>query len=338
MKAAVIPELNGTWELRDIPQPQAEAGQVLIRVRACGICFTDVWTTRGAAGDLFPNTPGHEVVGEVVEVGEGVTGRQVGDRVGTTWVQSTCGRCAYCSENLPLSGQAAVNCAGPARLTGFTTQGGHAEYIAATATGTVLIPDELSFEHAAPLFCAGYTTWSGIRAADPQPKDRIAVVGIGGLGHLALQFSKANGFETIAVTHSADKHDLAKELGADHVVSDGAELQATGGADVMLLCSNSYEHAGAALQGLRHDGRAVLVGLDPFGDFTIPTYPQPFFAQRQKFIGATHNGLRYLTEALDMAAAGKVKPMIEVFDKEQVADAVAKVAAGDVRFRAVVRY
>ena len=338
MKAAVIPELNGTWELRDIPQPTAEAGQVLVKVHACGICFTDIWTTRGAAGDLFPNTPGHEVVGEIVEVGAGVAGRKVGDRVGTTWVQSTCGHCAYCDENLPLSGQAAVNCTGGPRLTGFTTQGGHAEYIAATATGTVLIPDGLSFEHAAPMFCAGYTTWSGLRAAEPEPGDKIAVVGIGGLGHLAVQFAAANGYETIAVTHSPDKHDLAIELGADHVVADGAELQAKGGADVMLMCTNSYEHAGAAMQGLRHDGRAVLVGLDPFGNFTIPTYPQPFFAQRQKFIGATHNGLRYLTEALDMAAAGKVTPMIETFDKSRIVDAVEKVTNGDVRFRAVVTY
>lgn len=337
MKAAVIPELNGTWELRDIPTPKAEPGQVLVKVHATGICFTDIWTTRGAAGEIFPNTPGHEVVGEIVEVGNGVIGRKVGDRVGTTWVQSTCGRCAYCRENLPLSGQAAVNCPG-ARLTGFTTQGGHAEYIAVTATGTVLLPDGLSYEDAAPIFCAGYTTWSGLRAAEPQPHEKIAVLGIGGLGHLAVQFSKACGHETIAVTHSPDKHDLARSLGADLVVADGDELQAAGGADVLLLCSNSYEAGQAALKGLRHNGRAVLLGLDPFADFTIPTNPQPFFAQRQKFIGATHNGLNYLTEALDLAASGKVKPMIEVFPKEQITDAVAKVTAGEVRFRAVITY
>ncbi|MFF8771936.1 alcohol dehydrogenase catalytic domain-containing protein [Kitasatospora sp. NPDC015120] len=337
MKAAVIPALNATWELRDVPTPKAEPGQVLIKVHATGICFTDIWTTRGAAGDLFPNIPGHEVVGEVVEVGEGVHTRQVGDRVGTTWVQSTCGRCAYCRENLPLSGQAAVNCPN-ARLTGFTVQGGHAEYIAVTATGTVLIPDGLSYEQAAPIFCAGYTTWSGLRAAEPQPHERIAVLGIGGLGHLAVQFAKAAGHETIAITHSPDKHDLARRLGADQVVADGAELQAAGGADVLLLCSNSYDAGKAAIQGLRHNGRAVLLGLDPFGEFTIPTNPQPFFAQRQKFIGATHNGLNYLTEALDLAASGKVTPMIETFPKERIVDAVTKVTEGNVRFRAVVTY
>lgn len=338
MKAAVIPAQDSTWELRELSTPTAEPGQVLIKVRACGICFTDIWTARGAAGDLFPLTPGHEVVGEVVEVGDGVHTRQVGDRVGTTWVQSTCGRCAYCRENLPLSGQAAYNCP-EARLTGFTTQGGHAEYIAATATGTVLIPDNLSYEEAAPIFCAGYTTWSGLRAAEPQPGEKIAVQGIGGLGHLALQFAKAIGHETIAVTHSPDKHDLARRLGADLVVADGAELQEAGGADVLLLCSNSYESGKDAIKGLRHNGRAVQLGLDPFADFTIPTESnRPFFAQRQKFIGATHNGLNYLTEALELAAAGKVKPMLEVFPKEKITDAVAKAIAGDVRFRAVITY
>jgi D-arabinose 1-dehydrogenase-like Zn-dependent alcohol dehydrogenase len=339
MKAAVIPEINGVWELRDVPTPTAEPGQVLIKVHACGICYTDVWTTRGAAGDLFPLITGHEVVGEVVEVGAGVHSRQVGDRVGTTWVQSTCGRCAYCRQNLPLSGQAAMNCAGPARLTGFTAQGGHAEYIAVTATGTVLIPDDLSFELAAPIFCAGYTTWSGLRAAEPAPHERVAIVGIGGLGHLALQFAAASGLETIAVTHSPDKQELARTLGAHEVFATGEELLAAGGADVMLLCSNSYDQGADALAGLRHDGRAVAMGLDPNADFVIPTdRNRPFFAQRQKVIGSTHNGLRYLTEALDLAASGKVKPMIETFPKEEVSTAVAKVMDGTVRFRAVVTY
>lgn len=338
MKAAVIPEINGVWELRDVPTPMAEPGQVLIKVHACGICFTDVWTTRGAAGVDFPCVTGHEVVGEVVEVGAGVRTRQVGDRVGTTWVQATCGRCDYCRKNLPISGQAAINCAAPT-LTGFTTPGGHAEYLAVIASGTVLIPDGLSFEHAAPIFCAGYTTWSGLRAADPAPHERVAIVGIGGLGHLAVQFAAACGLETIAVTHSPDKQDLARKLGAHEVVADGEELRAAGGVDVVLFCSNSLEQGADAMKGLRPDGRLIQVGLNPSEDFIIPTDPNKyFFVQRQKVIGATHNGLRYLSEALDLAASGKVTPMIETFPKERVNDAVAKVIEGDVRFRAVVTY
>lgn len=200
--------------------PKAEPGLVLVKIHASGMCYTDVWATQGAGGDIYPQTPGHEVVGEIIEVGAGVHTRKVGDRVGTTWVQSSCGRCSYCRQNRPLTGQTAMNCDSP-RTTGFATQGGHAEYIAISAEGTVLLPDGLDYTDAAPMMCAGYTTWSGLRDAEPKPGDRIAVLGIGGLGHVAVQFSKALGFETIAITHSPDKHKLATDLGADIVVADG---------------------------------------------------------------------------------------------------------------------
>lgn len=338
MKAAVLTGTNKPWEVQDVPKPTMNADEVLVQVRACGICFTDIWTQRGAAGEsIYPITPGHEVVGEVVEVGSGVHSRKVGDRVGTTWVQRTCGRCEYCKENNALSGQAAYNCAQP-RLTGFTTQGGQAEYIAITAAGTVLIPEGLSFTDAAPIFCAGYTTWSGLCSAEPKPNDVIAVNGIGGLGHLAIQFAKAAGFKTVAVTSSADKHGLCRSLGADAVVSSGAELQAMGGANVILLCSNSYQAGKDMFKGLSHDGRIVQLGLDPFSDFVVPTEARPFFAQRQKLIGATHNGFNYLNQALEMAASGRVKPIIEVFPQNRLLEAVDRVTKGNVRFRAVVTY
>lgn len=337
MKAAVLTGTGKPWEIQEVAKPTIGPDQVLIRVRACGICFTDIWTQRGAAGDIYPITPGHEVVGEVVEVGSGVRSRKLGDRVGTTWVQQTCGRCSYCKENKPLSGQAAYNCSEP-RLTGFTTQGGQAEFVAITATGTVLIPDGLSFTEAAPIFCAGYTVWSGLCSAEPKPNDVVAVHGIGGLGHLALQFAKAACFKTIAVTSSKDKHSLCRRLGADVVVSSGAELEKAGGADVILLCSNSYSAGKDVFKGLAHDGRIVQLGLDPFSDFVVPTEAKPFFAQRQKLIGATHNGLEYLHQALEMAASGRVKAMIEVFPQEKLLEAVEKVTRGDVRFRAVISY
>lgn len=337
MKAAVLTGTNKPWEVQELPKPTIEPDQVLVKVRACGICFTDIWTQRGAAGDIFPITPGHEVVGEVVEVGSGVRTRKVGDRVGTTWVQQTCGRCGYCKENHPITGQAAYNCEAP-RLTGFTTAGGQAEYVALTATGTILIPDNLKFTDAAPILCAGYTVWSGICSADPKPNETIAVHGIGGLGHLAIQFAKAAGHKTIAVTSSDDKHDLCRQLGADVVVKNGAELRDAGGADIIILCSNSYEAGKDVFKGLAHNGRAVQVGLDPFSDFVIPTEAKPFFAQRQKVIGATHNGFNFLNQALQMAAEGKVKPMVEVFKNTELLKAVEKATKGEVRFRAVVAY
>lgn len=334
MKAVVMTGENQPWEVQEVPTPTAEPGQVLVKVHASGMCYTDVWATQGAGGDLFPQTPGHEVVGEIIEVGAGVRGREVGDRVGTTWVQQDCGRCDYCRQYLPLTGQTAMNCAAP-RMTGFSAQGGHAEYIAIAAEGTVLLPDGLDYVDAAPMMCAGYTTWSGLRDAGLQPGETVAVVGIGGLGHVALQLSKASGFETIAITHSPDKHDLATELGADHVVSNGKELADIGGADVLLVTTNAFDAAEDAMAGLRPSGRVVLCGLDFTQPFEISSEGTPFHMMRQKVIGATHGGQHYLGEVVDLAAKGKVKPIVETFSLDQATEAYDKLASGKMRFRGV---
>ncbi|MEU3422908.1 alcohol dehydrogenase catalytic domain-containing protein [Streptomyces murinus] len=334
MKAVVMTGANQPWEVQDVPTPVAEPGQVLVKVHASGMCFTDVWATQGFGGDIYPQTPGHEVVGEIIDVGAGVHTRQVGDRVGTTWVQSACGRCDYCRENRPLTGQTAMNCAAP-RTTGFAAQGGHAEYIAISAEGTVLLPDGLAYEDAAPMMCAGYTTWSGLRDAAPQPHEKVAVVGIGGLGHVALQLAKASGLETIAVTHSPDKHELATRLGADHVVANGKELRELGGADVLLVTTNAFGAAEEAMAGLRPDGRVVLSGLDFSRPFSIASEGVPFHMMRQKVIGSTHGGQHYLAEVLDLAAQGKVKPITETFSLDRAADAYDRLASGRMRFRGV---
>ncbi|MTE22525.1 cytochrome P450 [Streptomyces sp. TRM43335] len=338
MKAAVVDAPGAPWELRDVPVPEPGPGQVLVRIRASGLCHNDLWLTDGHFP--FPEfgtvVVGHEGAGDVVAVGPGVTNRRPGDRVGATWVQGTCGRCDHCRLNLPLTGRSGMNCAAPV-MSGLTVPGHHAEYAVVLADSTVLLPDRVTYEQAAPMLCAGYTSWSALRAADPQPHERVAVLGIGGLGHLALQFSRACGFDTVAITGSADKHGPARELGASTVVSDGRELAAAGGADVVLVTGTSYEAATDALQGLRPGGRLVLATIDPEGSFTIaPT--SPFWARRQQVIGATHSGLEHLAEALRMVADGAVDPVIEVFPKERIAEAVSLVAKGDVRFRAVVTY
>lgn len=334
MKAVVMTGANRPWEVREVPVPRTEPGQVLVKVHASGMCYTDVWATQGYGGDIYPQTPGHEVVGEIVEVGAGVHTRRVGDRVGTTWVQSACGRCPYCRRNRPLTGQTAMNCDSP-RTTGFASQGGHAEYIAISAEGTVLLPDGLAYTDAAPMMCAGYTTWSGLRDAAPQPGERIAVLGIGGLGHVALQCSKASGFETIAITHSPDKHRLATELGADHVVANGEALLDAGGADVLLVTTNDFDSAGEAIAGVRPDGRIVLCGLDFGKPFSIPSEGKPFHMMRQRVIGSTHGGQHYLAEVLDLAARGKVKPIVETFALDQATEAYDRLSSGRMRFRGV---
>jgi dehydrogenase len=203
----------------------------------------------------------------------------------------------------------------------------------AYADATMLLPDEISYEQAAPIFCAGYTVYGGLRTADPKPHHRIAVVGIGGLGHLGIQYSKAGGFHTVAVTHSKDKEELAYKLGADQVVSNGKDLKSNGGADVILVTSNSYGPAIEALQGLRPEGRWVLMGMSN-EKLTLDPFSLSILCQR--IIGSQQNNLDYLYEALDYVAKGKVKVMTESFPLENIAEAYDKVANGQVRFRAVI--
>ncbi|MGZ5551973.1 MAG: zinc-binding dehydrogenase, partial [Nitrososphaeraceae archaeon] len=176
--------------------------------------------------------------------------------------------------------------------------------------------------------------YSGLRAANPKPHERIAVVGIGGLGHLGIQYSKAAGFHTIAITHSKDKEELAYKLGADQVVKNGKDLKLYGGADVILVTSNSYKPAIEAFQGLRPEGRWILMGASN-EELTID--PLSLFLNRHQIIGSTQNDPEYLYEALDFVAKGKVKVMTETFSLENISEAYDKVANGEVRFRAVIR-
>ena len=330
MRAAVVPKIGGKWEVREVPTPEPSANQVLIKIRASGLCYTDVHITEGhlPIPIEFPRTIGHEPVGEIVALGEGVTSRKVGDRVGVPWIQASCGRCEWCLRGKPMFCAQQIG-------TGINIQGSHAEYMVAYADATMLIPDGLADEQAAPVFCAGYTVWSGIRWANPKPHERIAVVGIGGLGHMALQYSKAAGFDTIAITHSKDKVELAHKLGADVVVSDGQGLREAGGADIVLATSNSYKASADALKGLRPDGRLMLIGASD-EPFTIPS-PLEVMMQRLQILGSNQNGREFLYEALDYVAKGKVKVMAETFPLEHVAEAYEKVANGSVRFRAVIK-
>jgi alcohol dehydrogenase len=338
MLAAVVPSVNGKWEVKEVATPRPGVNQVLIKMHASGICYTDVHATHGALGVKFPFTIGHEPAGEIVELGEGVTTRKIGDRVGVPWFQSTCGRCEWCQRGKLLFCPNHI-------ATGINIAGGHAEYMVAYANATQLIPNRLSYDQAAPIFCAGYTVYSGLRFADPKPHERIAVVGIGALGHLGIQYSKAAGFETIAVTHSKDKEELAYKLGADSVVSDGEALLKEkgqhddsspdgGGADVILATSNSYKATADAIKGIRPDGRVILMGVSSTETLTLP--PEILF-KRVHIIGSTQNDRDHLYEALDYVAKGKVKVMTEISPLEEISNAYDKVANGKARFKAVVK-
>ena len=329
MKAVVVPKVGGKWEVREVPIPEPLANQVLIKIYASGVCHTDAFIAEGKHpwATEFPRTIGHEPAGEVVAVGEGVTSRRVGDRVGVPWVQATCGRCEWCQLGKTMFCPQQIGIS-------INMQGSHAEYMLAYADATMLLPEGLTYEQAAPVFCAGYTVWSGLRWANPQPHERIAVLGIGGLGHMGVQYSKAAGFETIAITHSKDKVELAHKLGADIVVSDGQGLKEAGGADVILATGNSHKAAAEALKGLRPDGRLMLMGVSQ-EPFVIPD-PFALAAYRHQIIGSNHNGREYLYEALNYVAKGKVKVMTETFPLDDAADAYEKMARGNVRFRSVI--
>jgi len=264
----------------------------------------------------------------IVAVGGAVTSRKVSDKVGVPWVQASCGHCEWCLRDKPMFCAEQIG-------TSVNAPGGHAEFMVAYAKATMPLPKGISYEQAAPIFCAGYTVYSGLRWGDPQPHETVAVVGIGGLGHLALQYAKAAGFRTIAITGSQEKVALAKELGADEVVKDGRDLSRAGGADVILGTSNSTESMENAIQGLRPDGRFVLMGLDARN---LQVSPADLIMKRIRVIGSQQNRRDFLYEALDFVAKGKVKVMTETYDFDRLHEAYDRVAEGKARFRAVLTF
>jgi alcohol dehydrogenase len=327
MRAAVVTAADAPWTVRDVAAPEPGPDQVVIKIHASGLCYTDVHQALGHFGMPYPMRLGHEPVGEIVAVGPGVTSRKVGDRVGVPWIQTSCKRCEWCLRGLPQNCPNAVQAA-------IDMPGGHADLLLAYADAAMLLPDGLSYEQAAPIFCAGYTVYSGLRIADPQPHERVAIVGIGGLGHLALQYAHAAGHHTIAVTRSDDKIALAKELGADEVVADGAALAKAGGADVVLATSNSNEAMMQAVDALRPDGRLIVMGVDGAVPFSF--VPASALNKRIRIVMSSQNHPRDLFEALAYVAEGKVKVMTETFALDDIAHAYDQVANGKVRFRAVV--
>jgi len=331
MKAAVITEFNAPWQIRDVSDVKPGAGQVVIRVRASGMCGTDLHVHHG----MFPLKPpivaGHEPVGVVAEVGAGVTDLRVGDRVGVFWKQKGCGRCAVCQSGRPDRCSEAQSW--------MQLGGGNSELMLAWATGCVLLPDSVSFEEAAPLLCAGYTVMSGLRNASPRPGERVAVLGVGGLGHLALGISKALGFETFAITGQADKHRELRELGADEVIATGddpgAALKAAGGADIVLSTTNSAKQIARAFLGLRHSGRLVNMGVTD-GPIVVETYP--LLVGQVELRGSTQDERSDLFEALELLARKKIKPRVEAYPLAEVNAVRERLAAGKVRYRAVLQH
>jgi alcohol dehydrogenase len=327
MQAAVCVAVNGPWEMKNVAEPKAGPGQVIVKMHASGVCYTDVHETLGHLPGPFPRILGHEPVGEIVELGPGVSTRKVGDRVGVAWSQGGCGRCEQCQRGEQHF------CSVAPQVTGIQLQGGHAEFMPMNADATILLPNNVSYEQAAPIFCAGYTVYSGLRWAKPKPHERVVVLGIGGLGHLAVQYAKASGFTTIAISRSPDKDKMIRELGADEIVRDGKGLAAAGGADIILSTTNSTKAMADSIQGLRIDGRFVAMGADAE---PIPVPLMDLIGKRIQVIGSSQNGREYLYEALDYVARGQVKVITETYPLADAPRAYQRVAEGKVRYRAVL--
>jgi D-arabinose 1-dehydrogenase-like Zn-dependent alcohol dehydrogenase len=332
MRAAVITKYNSDWELKTVPDPRPAAGQVVIKIHASGMCGTDLHVHHGIFGLPLPIVAGHEPVGEIVELGAGVVDFKVGDRVGVSWSQKGCGRCPTCQ-----SGDQA-HC--PQAQSWMNVGGGNAELMLAWASGCTLLPEGLAYEAAAPVFCAGYTVMSGLRNADPKPGERVAVLGLGGLGHLALQYSRAVGLETWAITGQADKVKELRGMGASEVLVVGAEpgkaMTDAGGFDVILSTTNSGKQVASAFGSLRRNGRLMSMGATTDGPISIDSMSL-IMAQGQ-LRGSSQDERRDLVEALALVAAGKVKPALETYPITKINEVRERLKQGKVRYRAVLRH
>jgi propanol-preferring alcohol dehydrogenase len=327
-------EVPRPGEFSEVRKPLQDPGpnQVRIRVEACGVCHSDSATVDGIfPGITYPRVPGHEVVGRIDALGPGVQGWAVGQRVGVGFLGGYCGYCEFC-RNGDL-----VNCRNQ-EYTGIHNDGGYAEVMIAKASGLVSIPNDLSSADAAPLLDAGITTFSALRNAPAKAGDLVAVLGIGGLGHLGVQYARHMGFEVAAIARGAEKAELAKKLGAHHFIDSAATdaataLQALGGAKVILITASGGKTVAATFKGLRPGGVSIVLGVGPE---PIEASSMDLIFATRKLHGALAGDPATGDATLRFSVLSGVSPMIETVPFEQAAAAYAKMMAGKARFRMVL--
>ncbi len=335
MKAAVVTALGQPLEIREVPVPAIGPGQVLIRVRASGVCHTDLHAAEGdwPVKPTAPFIPGHEGVGEVAAAGAGVAHLKEGDRVGAPWLHTACGRCVHCVGGWETLCEGQQN-------TGYSVDGGYAEFVRADANYVGRLPDALDFGPAAPVLCAGVTVYKGLKETEARPGDWVAVSGIGGLGHMAVQYAKAMGLHVAAVDIHDDKLELARDLGADltfnAVETDPvAELQRQmGGVHGVLVTAVSNAAFAQAVGMLRRGGFMSLVGLPP-GDFPLPIFEVVLkrITVRGSIVGTRND----LAEALGFAAEGKVASHFSWDEIDNINAIFARMKEGRIDGRVVLR-
>ena len=337
MKAAVLREFNTPLELEDVPPPQAQANEVLIEVEVCGVCHSDLHVAHGDWKELNrvvkkPLILGHEIVGRVVERGADVETIQVGDRVGIPWVQWTCELCELCREGYE-------NLCSQQRITGVMVDGGFAQYAKAPASHVVAIPEKLSSEQAAPLLCAGVTVHRALKQAQVQAGQRLAVFGVGGLGHIAVQIGRAAGAEVTAIDVSEDKLALASSLGAVRTLNAASsnvvkEMRHSGGVHVALVTSAAKSAYDMAFHCVRPTGTLLAVGLSP----QEISFPPILMAGKEIQIKASAVGTREdLREILDMGAAETVRCQVTTYPLADVQKILDQLNRGGVAGRAAIR-
>jgi len=332
MKAVQVKEAGGDFHVVTIDKPSPKENEILLKVEACGICHSDNFVKEGGFPGLeYPRVPGHEVVGIIESVGNNVTNWKEGQRVGVGWHGGHCFTCEPCRRGL------FINCEN-AKVSGISYDGGYAEYMTAPQEAIAKIPDELSSEEAAPLLCAGITVYNAMRNSDIRSGDVVAVQGIGGLGHLAIQYANKMGMRTVALSHSNDKADLAKELGAHHFINTKEkdaveELQKLGGAKLIVATAPHADAITAVIDGLGIDGELICIGAT--GD-AVEVSPMQLLQARKSVSGWPSGTAIDSEDTLNFSAMTNTKPMIETYKLDDVEEAFSKMMNNEARFRVVL--
>nr|WP_316521578.1 alcohol dehydrogenase catalytic domain-containing protein [Kitasatospora sp. K002] len=331
-RAVRVAAPGSALELSEVPVREPGRGAVRIAVEACGVCHSDLLIAGGALpGTSFPVTPGHEIAGRIEALGEGVEGRQVGDRVAVGWYGGSCGRCEDCRAG------DAIHCA-RLQVPGAAYPGGYADSVVVPAMALAAIPDGLSAAEAAPLACAGITVFNGLRRSAAEAGDTVAVLGLGGLGHLGVQFARAMGFRTVAIARGAAKEPLARELGAEHYIDSTAvdvaqALQGLGGAKVVLATAANADAMSATVDGLGRRGELVILGASTD---RLAISPLQLIAGGRRVYGHASGVALDTEDTLRFAARTGVRAWIEEVPLTEAAAAVDRMASGRARFRMVL--
>lgn len=332
MKAVQISKPRGDFEVVERPIPEPGRGQVRIKVEACGICHSDALVKEGLwPGLQYPRVPGHEIAGRIDELGPEVTLWRAGQRVGVGWHGGHCFQCAPCRAG------DFVNCKFE-KITAIHFDGGYAEYMIAPAEAVAAMPDDLSADEAAPLLCAGITVYNALRNSGARGGDLVAVQGIGGLGHLGIQYSRRLGFRTVAIGRGADKQALATKLGAhDYIDTSTAEpaplLQKLGGANVILATAPDSKSMSALVDGLAANGTLLVVGA---GFESLTVTPLQLIMGRKTLKGWASGTAKDSEDTLRFSSLSGVRPMVERFPLDKAAAAYDQMISGKARFRVVL--